>query len=148
MESYQNPDLLDERNRNNDTRFQSWATLCLGTYRKYPNVNDIFYSHTYTRSPERPHNDSLCHYAREKLDCRICATIHHKDNHIYDNHFGNLPTHCPQWIRMGITRRAATAKQADYCKQCFDPDVFMTDVNHPQHRCKVTKATKNKFSCL
>ena len=66
----------------------------------------------------------------------------------YDNHFGNLPTHCPQWIRMGITRRAETAKQADYCTQCFDPDVFMTDVNHTQHQCKVTKTTKNKFSCL
>ena len=128
--------LLDERNRNNNIqkpigdntknepntpRFQSWALLCLGTNRCYPNTNDIFYSQTYTKRPEGPNHDSLCYYSRTNQDCRICIPLENEgkdQGDLYTNHYGNLPTHCPQWIKMGITRRARAAKQADYCTQC------------------------------
>ena len=102
----------------NTPRFQSWALLCLGTNRCYPNTNDIFHSPTYAKKPEGSAQDILGYISRTNLDCRICVTLENEggtQGELYTNHYDNSPTHCPQWIKMDMTRKARTAKRAEYC---------------------------------
>ena len=33
-------------------KFNSWALLCTGTDRQYPNTNDVFHSHNYAIKPK------------------------------------------------------------------------------------------------
>ena len=69
---------------------------------------------------------------------------------LYTNHYGNSPTHCPQWKKITITMKIRTAKWAEYCTQCFAPGVIIKrNANtHFREHCKVTQTTKHKFSCL
>ena len=68
------------------------------------------------------------------------------------NHYGNFPTHCPQWTKMNLTEKKRTTKLAEYCLRCFAPKVFIKsqlDGNrHHQTRCYVSGKNKHKFSCL
>ena len=71
---------------------------------------------------------------------------------LYTNHFGDLPTHCPQWTNMNNVERRKTAKTAEYCLQCLSPNVRIkhkTDSNrHNQRRCAVSIKRKHKYTCL
>ena len=105
-------------------RFHSWALLCLGTHRCYPNTNDVFHSPNYAKKPKGLAQDIFGYFARTNLDCRICRTLENEgEDHgeLYTNHHGNSPTHCPQWTKMNKIMKTRTAKQAEYCTQCFAP---------------------------
>ena len=100
---------------NQDSRFESWTHLCLGTERRYPDPNDVFHSTNYAR---RPRNFEQVPRARTNAECRICKILETSGNHkgaLYANHNGNFPTHCPHWARMDINEKKKTALAAEYC---------------------------------
>ena len=148
MESSQNPASTDERSKNNNIKpvpaapkFQSWAILCQGTNRNYPNTNDVFHSQIYAKKPESPHTT----YNRGSSVCRICTETHQEINNF---HGGKPLTHCLYWTRRSVTHRAESARQAKYCPKCLNPENTTKDTNLTQHHCKITTRTKDKFSCL
>ena len=56
-------------------RFHSWALLCLGTNRCYPNTNDVFHSPSYAKKPKGLAQDIFGYCSRINLDCRICRIL-------------------------------------------------------------------------
>ena len=57
--------------------------------------------------------------------CRICSTLGEKgDNkNLYEDHYGNFPTHCPRWSEVTIEERLDIIREAEFCNQCLDPKV-------------------------
>ena len=68
------------------------------------------------------------------------------------NHYGNFPTHCPQWAKMNLSEKKRTSKLAKYCLRCFAPKVVIKNTidcnKHHQTECYVSGTNKHKFSCL
>ena len=68
------------------------------------------------------------------------------------NHYGNFPTHCPQWAKMDLAEKKRTSKLAEYCLKCFAPNVFIKNTldcnRHHKTKCYVSGTNKHKFSCL
>ena len=133
------------------SRFDSWTLLCQGTGRRYPTTDDILRSTNYAKRPKSFKTEPG---AKTNTDCRICKTLHssgtHKDE-LYVNHYGNSPTHCPQWTKMDLAERARIAKLAQYCPRCFAPRLIIKRNNcnkHLQNRCYVSSTKKHKFTCL
>ena len=137
---------------NQTSRFESWTFLCSGTERRYPDTNDIFHSAHYSR---RPKNFEQVPKARTNAECRICKLLETSGNHegtLYVDHYGNFPTHCPQWAQMDINEKKKTALEAEYCLRCFAPRIFVKTgidvVKHHEDECYVKSTNKHKFTCL
>ena len=143
---------IDTTQNKNDTAtvFESWELMCRGTQRNYPTTNDVFHSPNYARQ-----QGTLDLRRQTNEACRICKLLEKEGRpreELYTNHFGNLPTHCPQWTNMNSVEKKKTAKAAEYCLQCLVPNVRIknkTDSNkHNQKRCSVTINMKHKYTCL
>ena len=144
--------LTQTPNTNQTSRFDSWTLLCLGTERRYPDRDDTFHSAHYAR---RPRNFKQVPKARINAECRICKILKTLSNHegaLYADHYGNFPTHCPQWARMDINEKKKTALAAEYCLRCFASRIFvktgMDAVKHHEDECYVKVKNKDKFTCL
>ena len=134
------------------SRFGSWTLLCLGTGRRYPTTDNIFHSINYAKRPRSFNPEPR---AKTNTECRICKLLESTGTHkreLYVNHYGNFPTHCPQWAKMNLAEKKRTSKLAEYCLRCFAPKVIIKstlDYNrHHQTDCNVSSTNKHKFSCL
>ena len=135
-----------------NSRFESWTQLCMGTGRRYPNPNDVFRTISYSR---RPRKFKQTPTARTNAECRICITLETSGNHegaLYEDHYGNFPTHCPHWTHMNINEKKKTALAARYCIRCFAPRVVvkteMDVAKHHDTECYVRSTNKHKYTCL
>ena len=134
------------------SRYESWTLLCQDTGRRYPTPDDFFNSINYAR---RPRNFNPEPRAKTNPDCRICKLLESTGKHegeLYVNHYGNFPTHCPQWAKMNLSEKKRTSKLAEYCLRCFAPKVVIKNTidcnKHHQTDCYVSGTNKHKFSCL
>ena len=99
-----------------------------------------------------PHN--IVHFGapRRLPDCRICRQLETQgDNrNLYDDHYGNYPTHCPRWAEMTMSERLTILQQAGYCDHCLDPKKKFRNVRevleHKRDECAVSRK-KNRYSC-
>ena len=68
------------------------------------------------------------------------------------DHYGNFPTHCPQWAQMDINEKKNTALEAEYCLRCFAPKIYVKTgidvIKHHEDECYVKGTNKHKFTCL
>ena len=97
------------------SRFDSWTHLCLGMDRRYPEAKDIFRSANYGRRPKKFNSGPK---AKINPECRICKLLENSGKHegeLYVNHYGNFPTHCPQWTKMDLYMKINTSERAKYC---------------------------------
>ena len=93
-------------------------------------------------------------FIKNYTDCRICKFLEESGTpkeELYTRHYGNFPTHCPQWTKMDVAERARIAKLTQYCPHCFAPSLIIKRNNcnrHLQNRCYVLSKNKYKFTCL
>ena len=90
--------------------------------------------------------------AKRDESCRICTQLESScterpdtNKELFEYHWSNYPTGCPQFCAMRMKERMSTAVEAKFCLKCFDPNVLFD----PSHllECKVMKEKKSSFSC-
>ena len=112
-----------------------------GTEKQYPTTDDVFYSPNYAKVPRGFKEQAEMSFDTKTIiktntDCRICKFLEESGTHkeeLYTNHYGNFPTHCPQWTKMNIAERKKTSKLAKYCLQCFAPRLIIKKNNRRKH---------------
>ena len=141
------------------SKFDSWTLLCQGTGKQYPTTDDIFYSPNYAKTPRGLKEQVEMSFETKPIvktnaDCRICKLLEKSGTHkkeLYVNHYGNFPTHCPQWTKMNIAEIKKTSKLVKYCLRCFAPRLIIKKNMRSKHnktKCYVSSSRKHKFTCL
>ena len=115
------PQSQDATQSGTGSRFCSWAEICLASGHLAPTPDDFNNWPTYAVAPILAVSDGLGRYDGE---CRICRKLERSGNHkgnLYENHYGNYPTHCPRWAEMNFDDRNDIAIAAQFCTRCMSP---------------------------
>ena len=130
-----------------------------GHREQYPTTDDVFYSPNYPKASKGLKEQAEMSFdtktiTKTNTDCRICKFLEESGTHkeeLYTDHYGNFPTHCPQWTKMDVAEKARISKLAQYCPRCFAPKLIIKRNNCNKHlkiRCHVSSKKKHKFTCL
>ena len=80
-------------------------------------------------------------------ECRICIHLSATGSssmNLFENYLSNYATGCPHFIEATAEQRRNLARKVKLCRQCFNPDVIITESHIKE--CSFAKK-KNSYSC-